>query len=59
MYTDNCHFYVTLFSNALQTLYPENTLGAFTIELEQTIELDPNDRWEVALCEFSCPRPAV
>jgi hypothetical protein len=56
MYTDNCHFYITMFSTASQTLYPENTLGAFTVELEQSIEFDPNDKWEVGLCEISCPQ---
>ena len=40
-------------------LYPENTLGAFTIELAQSIEFDPNDKWEVGLCEFSYPQPYV
>ena len=56
MYADNRHFYVTLFSNASQTLYPENTLAAFTSELAQSIEFDPNDKWEVGLCEFTCPQ---
>ena len=59
MYSDNHHFYVTLFSNASQTLYPDNTLGAFTVELAQAIEFDPNDKWEVGLCEFSCPHTLV
>jgi hypothetical protein len=36
--------------------YPENTLGAFTIELIQSIEFDPNDKWDVGLCEFTCPQ---
>jgi hypothetical protein len=47
---------VTLFSNASQTLYPENTLEAFTVELAQSIEFDPNDKLEVGLYEFSCPQ---
>jgi hypothetical protein len=50
MYTGNGHFYVTLFSDASQNLYPENTLGAFTVELAQSIEFDPKDKWEVGLC---------
>ena len=47
--------YVTLFSNASQDLYPENTIGAFTFELAQPIHLGPNTNWEVGLCEFTCP----
>ena len=46
-------FYVTLFSNALQSLYPTNTIVAFTVELWQSIELGPNYNWEVGLCEIS------
>jgi hypothetical protein len=46
-------FYVTLFSNASQNLYPENTIGAFTVELARPIDLNGN--WEVGLCEFTCP----
>ena len=49
------HFYVILFRNAAQQLFPANTLSTFTIELSQTINLVPNDRWEVGLCEFTCP----
>ena len=49
------HFYVTLFNSASQDLFPDNTLGMFRIELAQTIYLGPKDRWEVGLCEFTCP----
>ena len=49
------HFYVTLFSNASQDLYPDNTIGAFTVELARPIRLGQNGNWEVGLCEFSCP----
>jgi len=49
------HFYVTLFSNASQDLYPENTIGVFTVELARPIHLGPNTNWEVGLCEFTCP----
>ena len=52
---DPNQFYVTLFSTASQELFPDNTFNAFTIQLAQTIDLGPNDRWEVGLCEFSNP----
>jgi hypothetical protein len=54
MNSDNS-FYVTLLSNGSQILYPDNTVGAFTTELARPIELDPEFRWQVSLCEFSCP----
>ena len=41
---DPKHCYVTLFSNAS---HPTNTIGAFTVELPQPIELGPNDNLEV------------
>jgi len=56
---DPKHFYVSLFSNASQTLYPTNTIGAFTVELPQPIELGPKDNWEVGLCEISYPPNTV
>jgi len=52
---DPKHFYVTLFSNASTSLYPANTIGAFTVELPRPKELGPNDKWEVGLCEISYP----
>ena len=48
-------FYVTLLSNASQDLYPDNTIGAFTVELARPIHLGPNANWEVGLCEFTFP----
>jgi hypothetical protein len=48
-------FYVTLLSNASQKLYPENTIGAFTVELARPIDLRPVGHWEVGLCEFTYP----
>ena len=48
------HFYVTLFSNGSQKLYPANTLAAFTARLAQPIDLGSMDRWEFGLCEFTC-----
>jgi len=56
---DPKHFYVTFFSNVSQSLYPTNTIGAFTVELPQPIELGPNDNWEVGLCEILYPPSAV
>jgi hypothetical protein len=53
------HFYVTLFSNASHDIYKSNTLAAFTVQLAQTIELHPSDKWEVSICEFACPPPNV
>lgn len=56
MYTeDRNHFYVVLFSNGSQALYPDNTVAAFTAELARPITLPPNEKWEVGLCEFTCP----
>ena len=46
---------MTLFSNAWQDLYPDNTIVAFTVELARPIHLGPNTNWEVGLCEFMCP----
>jgi len=46
---------VTLFSNASTSLYPANTMGAFTVELPWPIELGTNDKWEVGLFEISYP----
>jgi len=51
-------FYVTLFSNSLTKAYPDNTIGAFTVQLAHELDLGTN-RWEVAICEFSCPPPKV
>jgi hypothetical protein len=42
-------------SYASQDLYPDNTIGAFTVELARSIHLGPNTNWEVGLCEFTCP----
>jgi len=56
---DPKHFYVTLFSNVSQSLYPKNTISEFTVELPRPIELGTNDEWEVALCEISYPTNTV
>jgi hypothetical protein len=47
------HFYVTLFSNDSQSLYPTNTLASFTSRLAKPLELV--DDWEVAIMEFTHP----
>jgi hypothetical protein len=50
--------YVTLFSNASYAVYPDNTRGAFTMELT-SFELYPNENWVVGLCEFSGSQPST
>ena len=50
---DRDHFYVTLFSNASQDIYPDNKIAAFTTQLAQPIRLNPSEIWEVGLCELS------
>jgi len=50
---DRDHFYVTLFSNASQDIYPVNKIAAFTTQLAQPIRLDPSEIWEVGLSELS------
>ena len=55
MSNDPKNFYVPLFGNASQELFPEYTKSSFTIELEQAIDLGPNDTWEEGLCEITYP----
>jgi hypothetical protein len=50
---DRDHFYITLFSNASQDVYPDNKIAAFTIQLAKPVTLDPSEKWEVGLCELS------
>jgi len=50
---DRDHFYIKLFSNVSQEIYPDNKIAAFTIQLAQPIILDPSEIWEVGLCELS------
>jgi len=52
---DRDHFYITLFSNASQHLYPDDKIAAFTIQLAQPIIFDTSEIWEVGLCEISSP----
>ena len=47
------HFYITLYSNASQKLYPDNTQASFTCHLAQPINLGSASDWEVGLSEVS------
>jgi len=51
-------FYITLFSNSSSKIY-DNTLSNFTIKLAQPIDLNYAVKWEVGICELSCPPPLV
>ena len=44
---DRDHFYIALFSNASQEVYPDNKIAAFTIQLAKPVKLDPCEIWEV------------
>jgi hypothetical protein len=46
------HFYVMLFSNASQKMYPSNAIAAFTVHLARPIDLGSNSKWEVGLAEI-------
>jgi len=50
---DRDHFHIALFSNASQKVYPDNKIGAFTIQLAKPITFDSSEKWEVGLCELS------
>jgi len=50
---DRDHFYVTLFSNASQYIYPDNKIAAFTTQLAQPIRQNPSEIWEVGLSKLS------
>ena len=54
MTSDINHFYVTLFSNGTQKLYPANKFAAFTARLVQPIDLGLTESSEVGVCEFTC-----
>ena len=36
-------FYVILFSNSRMTIYPENWIAAFTVQLAREIDIDSTD----------------
>jgi len=44
-------FYMVLPSNASPNLYPNNNASSFTVSWDQSIELNQNDLWKVALTE--------
>jgi len=44
---DRQNFYITLFSNESQEVYPDNKIAAFTIQLAKPVKLDPSEIWEV------------
>ena len=47
------HFYITLYSNASQEIYPDNKIGAFLIQLAQPVKVYPSEIREVGLSELS------
>lgn len=50
-------FYVTFFSINSLKAYHDNSIGAFTVQLANGIDLVPMDgRWD---CKLSCPPPSV
>ena len=53
------YFYVTLFGKSSSKFYKDNKLSAFTINLAQPIELNYAEKWEVGICEVTCPPPLV
>ena len=44
-------FYMVLPSNASPDLYPNNNASSFIVSWDQSIELNQNDLWKVALTE--------
>jgi len=52
------HFYITLFSNESQELYPDNKISAFTIQLAKPVKLDPSEKWEVGYANSPTLRPS-
>jgi len=50
------HFYVTLFSNASQKIYPNNTQATVTINLAQPIDLGSSSDWEVGCAKLRTNR---
>jgi len=41
---DRDHFYITLFNNASQEVYPDNKIAAFTLQLAQPVRLDLSEK---------------
>jgi len=40
---DRVHFYITLFSNSSQDIYPDNKIAVVTTQLAQPIKLVPSE----------------
>jgi len=55
--TSSNSFYVTLFSNASQEIYENNTHAEFTVKLSRHFDLGTSPNWEVGVCEVSCSSP--
>jgi hypothetical protein len=51
------HFYVTLFSNASQSIFPKNKLTSLKSHLAQPVNLGTSSNWEIGICEFTCQPP--
>jgi hypothetical protein len=51
---EQTHFYITLFSNASQKIYPSNTLSSFTVHLARPVDLGSDIRWDVGVSEMAC-----
>jgi len=51
MRTDD--FYMILPSNSSPNTYPNNTAGDFIVNWENPVELDPDEKWHVALTELT------
>jgi len=51
------HFYVTLFSNTSQVIYPDITQAAFMSHLAQPIDLGTSSDWEVGVGEVTYKPP--
>ena len=47
------NFYITLYSNASQKLYPDNTQADFTCHLAQPVDLGTSSDWELGVCEVT------
>lgn len=53
MYYNDDDFYMVLPSNASPDTHPNNTPGDFIVSWENSIDLDPNYNWKVALTELN------
>jgi hypothetical protein len=51
---DAYHLYITLFSNASENCYPDNTLTEFTVDLARPVVISASERLEVGPSVFSC-----